>query len=229
MFPIRAVGHLRGPSPEQVTEYAAKHGLKLTPAEAEKMAEGVAASLLAMDRVDELDEPTIELRHTTRDPGRAPRGGEDPFNAVVRFCEVKGAADGPLAGRTVGVKDCIAVAGVPMTNGGRRHADCRCRPRTRSWSSACSTRGRRSRRRPTWRTWRSGSARAPRTGRPATRSTRASRPAASSSGLRRGGRGGRSCDIALGADEGGSVRIPAVVVRPGRDEGDPRPRPLATG
>jgi hypothetical protein len=55
MFPIRAVGHLRGPSPEQVTVYAARQGLTLTPAEAERMPEGVAASLLAMDRVDELD------------------------------------------------------------------------------------------------------------------------------------------------------------------------------
>jgi amidase len=120
MFPNRAVGHLRGPSAEQVAEYAAKHNLRLTAAEAERMAEGITAGLAMMDRVDELDEPTIELRHTNRDPGRAPRGGEDPFNAVVRFCEVKGAAEGPLAGRTVGVKDCIAVAGVPTTDGGRR-------------------------------------------------------------------------------------------------------------
>ena len=32
MFPIRATGHLRGPSAEQVTEYAARHNLRLTPA-----------------------------------------------------------------------------------------------------------------------------------------------------------------------------------------------------
>jgi amidase len=120
MFPIRAVGHLRAPSAEQVTEYAAKHNLHLSSAEAEEMIAAVTVGLAAMDRVDELDAPTIELRHTERDPGRAPRGGEDPFNAVVRFCEVKGAAEGPLAGRTVGVKDCIAVAGVPTTDGGRR-------------------------------------------------------------------------------------------------------------
>jgi amidase len=120
MFPIRATGQLQGPSAGQVAEYAARHNLDLDPAEAEGMAAAVTAGLAAMDRVDELDAPTIELRHTTRDPGRAPRGGEDPFNAVVRFCEVKGAAEGPLAGRTVGVKDCIAVAGIPTTDGGRR-------------------------------------------------------------------------------------------------------------
>jgi Asp-tRNA(Asn)/Glu-tRNA(Gln) amidotransferase A subunit family amidase len=39
---------------------------------------------------------------------------------VIRFCEVRGALDGPLAGRRLSVKDCIAVAGVQMTNGVRR-------------------------------------------------------------------------------------------------------------
>ena len=38
----------------------------------------------------------------------------------MRRCLVEGADDGPLAGMRVGVKDNIAVAGVPMTNGSRR-------------------------------------------------------------------------------------------------------------
>jgi amidase len=207
MFPIRAVGHLRGPSPEQVTEYAARHGLKLTPAEAEKMAEGVAASLLAMDRVDELDEPTIELRHTTRDPGRAPREGEDPFNAVVRFCEVKGAEEGPLAGRTVGVKDCIAVAGVPTTDGGRRMPlpvpteDAVVVERLLDAGATITMKcnmedlalglGEGSQ---------YGAARNPVDPRFSTGGSSSGSGAAVAAGM---------CDMALGADEGGSVRIPA--------------------
>jgi amidase len=55
-----------------------------------------------------------------RDPGRPPREGEDPYNAFIRFCEVRGTDSGPLHGKTLAVKDCIAVAGVPTTNGGRR-------------------------------------------------------------------------------------------------------------
>jgi amidase len=120
MFSARAIGYLRPPTREQVTAYAARHHLGLTEAEADQMIAAVSASLDLYTRVEELDEPVVPLRHTYRDPGHAPLAGEDPYNAFIRLCEVRGAPDGPLAGRTLGVKDCIAVAGVPMTNGGRR-------------------------------------------------------------------------------------------------------------
>ena len=120
MFPERAFGQLRPPQASQVAEYAATLGWNLSDDELAAYTEQVAGSLLSLDRVEELDEPTVELKHTYRDPGRPPRAGEDPYNAWIRRCEVRGAAEGPLVGRTLGVKDCIAVAGVPMTNGGRR-------------------------------------------------------------------------------------------------------------
>ena len=53
-----------------------------------------------------------------RDPGRRPAAGEDPLNAIVRWCNVRqdGAA-GLLDGVRIGVKDSIGVAGVPLTAG----------------------------------------------------------------------------------------------------------------
>src|SRR5437762_3831244 len=54
-----------------------------------------------------------------RVPGYVPEPAENPCNAFVRRCRVEGAGDGPLAGRTVGLKDNIALAGVPTTNGSR--------------------------------------------------------------------------------------------------------------
>ena len=121
MYPIRAIGRVQGPTAEQVKAYAARHALELDDAAAEGLAAAVTAGLQSFDRIDELDVPDAgPLRHTQRDPGRPPRAGEDPYNAVIRFCEVRGADEGPLAGRTLAVKDCIAVAGVPTTNGGRR-------------------------------------------------------------------------------------------------------------
>jgi amidase len=54
-----------------------------------------------------------------RDPGRRPTVGEDPYNAIVRWCHVKAPAHGPLSGKRIGFKDSIAVAGIPMTCGSK--------------------------------------------------------------------------------------------------------------
>jgi amidase len=120
MITNRATGYLRTPTTEQVVEYARRHHLHLAPEEMSELMAAVSYSLEGLNRLEELEEPVVKLKHLHRDPGRPPRRDEDPYNAFIRFCEVRGAAEGPLAGKTVGVKDCIAVAGVPMTNGGRR-------------------------------------------------------------------------------------------------------------
>ncbi len=120
MFPRRAVGYLRGPTSEQIAEYAARHRLRPTPDEFKDLQSQVASSVEGFNRIEEFEPSPPGLRHLHRDPGRPPRLEEDPYNAFIRFCEVRGSVDGPLAGRTIGVKDCIAVAGVPLTNGGRR-------------------------------------------------------------------------------------------------------------
>lgn len=63
-------------------------------------------------------DPRRDNAAASRDPGRRPRDGEDPYNAVVRWCSVRPErAEGPLAGWRVGVKDSVAVAGIPLTCG----------------------------------------------------------------------------------------------------------------
>jgi amidase len=116
----RPWGHLRAPEQDQITDYAGSFGWQLSEEETSLYTEMVQASLAGMDAVEELPETPVPLKHTYRDPGHRASPEEDPYNAVVQFCEVRGAATGPLAGKTLGVKDCIAVAGVPMTNSGRR-------------------------------------------------------------------------------------------------------------
>jgi amidase len=116
----RPWGHLRAPQPNAVAEYATKIGLTLTSEELQVYTDSIASSLLALDQLEELPDYTVTTKYHHRDAGRRPTPAEDPLNAVIQMCEVRGAADGPLAGKTLGVKDCIAVAGVPMTNGGRR-------------------------------------------------------------------------------------------------------------
>lgn len=50
---------------------------------------------------------------------RRPEPGEDPLGAVLRWCDVEPSGEGPLSGMRVSVKDSIAVAGVPMSCGFR--------------------------------------------------------------------------------------------------------------
>jgi amidase len=57
------------------------------------------------------------LKYLERDPGFRPAPEDDPLNAILRRCLVKGARSGKLAGKRVGIKDCFAVAGIPMTCG----------------------------------------------------------------------------------------------------------------
>jgi amidase len=54
-----------------------------------------------------------------RDPGYRPTPAEDPYNAVVRRCHVKADIEGPLTGKRIGLKDSIAIAGIPMTCGSK--------------------------------------------------------------------------------------------------------------
>lgn len=116
----RQYGQPRSPTAVQVSDYAARHGLHLSDEEAERLARALTANLEMYEQLEALPEPSVPLKHFYRDPGHAPVEGEDPFNAFVRFCEVRGSEHGRLAGKTVGIKDCIAVAGVPLTDGGRR-------------------------------------------------------------------------------------------------------------
>ncbi len=51
------------------------------------------------------------------DLGHRPVGDENPGHGWAWKCSIPGAAEGPLAGKTVGVKDNVCVAGLPMLNG----------------------------------------------------------------------------------------------------------------
>jgi amidase len=78
-----------------------------------------------LEQLDEIDtfvqarieEPAPPMCSAARLPACKPSPSEDPLNAWMWKCTIRGEADGLLAGKTVSYKDHIAVAGVPMTFG----------------------------------------------------------------------------------------------------------------
>ncbi len=73
-------------------------------------------NFLAYDAVDALPDFVPEVKYP-RTPGYRPEGEENRFNAWYVKTTIKGAASGKLAGKTVALKDNICLAGVPMMNG----------------------------------------------------------------------------------------------------------------
>ena len=83
----------------------------------EPLVDGILA---CAEKVDAEPEPRFELhevRYPRVEPGRRPTPEENPYNAWVTRCRVDGAADGPLQGKTVGLKDNVSLAEVEMTCG----------------------------------------------------------------------------------------------------------------
>ncbi|MGN6869299.1 MAG: amidase family protein [Solirubrobacteraceae bacterium] len=112
------MGFLRPPTPDDLARAAEREHLNLSLEECRELAPFAADFVRAFDDVEELPDLQVPVRYP-RTPGSRPTPEEDPVNAFVRVLEIQGAPDGPLAGRRIGVKDNIAVAGVPVANGSR--------------------------------------------------------------------------------------------------------------
>jgi amidase len=68
------------------------------------------------DRVAQLPNNLPEVRYP-RTPGYRPSGDENTLNAWAVKSEVHGAAHGPMSGKRVVLKDNVCLAGVPLMNG----------------------------------------------------------------------------------------------------------------
>ena len=106
---------LKRPSTEDLLHVAEVNHLHLTAEEERAYLELFAAFLPRFDELAALPEPEPPALAERR--WWQPLAGENPFNAIVRRCAVGGAGPGKLAGKRIGLKDNICVAGIEMTLG----------------------------------------------------------------------------------------------------------------
>lgn len=101
-----------GVSPEDVVEYAERTRLNHTNVDPDEQVAAIEAQDELIKKLDEIDAPAAPEREYWD-----PTEDEDPYAAFLTRCDIHRADDGVLAGRTIAVKDNIAVAGMPMTCG----------------------------------------------------------------------------------------------------------------
>lgn len=104
------------PSLAQLEDIALDLGFDLEPerlAEFQALMEGAVAAYNVVDALPD-EKPAVTYPRT---PGYQPPAAENPLNAWYVRTEVKGAPEGKLAGKRVALKDNVCLAGVPMMNG----------------------------------------------------------------------------------------------------------------
>lgn len=105
------------PTAAHVRTLAADLGFEVSPADAEAYAAAIAGVVPAYDAVS-----AFAAEHRPADPGKGrewhrPAAAENRLNAWAVRSSVRERDGGRLAGKRLAVKDSVMVAGLPMTNG----------------------------------------------------------------------------------------------------------------
>ena len=107
---------VRRPTAEQMHDIVSSLHLSMSQGEVAEYLEVLEGTFEAYDRVNQLPDYLPPVRYP-RTPGYRPGANENPLNAWAVKTEVRGASHGPLSGKRVVLKDNICLAGVPMMNG----------------------------------------------------------------------------------------------------------------
>jgi len=107
---------VKRPTLAQLHEVSRDLGMTLSDEDARSFLGLMEGSFAAYDAVDAMPDYVPAVKYP-RTPGYQPEGAENRYNAWYVKTTVKGAPSGKLAGKTVALKDNICLAGVPMMNG----------------------------------------------------------------------------------------------------------------
>ena len=108
-MPLAPISH------EDVARIAAGYGLHLTDQDTGSLRALAAGVLTSYDEVERRHQASLPEPQSRA--WRRPPEAENTLGAWYVTTEIRGGERGPLAGRRIAVKDNIAVAGVPMMNG----------------------------------------------------------------------------------------------------------------
>ncbi|MEM6745587.1 MAG: amidase [Pseudomonadota bacterium] len=104
------------PTHDQVKDISEDLGLHLSPDDVTSFRGLMAGYVEAYNIVDKLPDELPAVKYP-RTPGHRPLPEDNPYNAWYYKSEIKGNSRGKLKGKTFAAKDNVLVAGVPMMNG----------------------------------------------------------------------------------------------------------------
>ncbi len=107
---------VKRPTLEQMKDIVASLHMSMSEREIYEYMEVMEGTLQAYDRLTQLPDNLPPVRYP-RTPGYRPGASENPLNAWAVKSEVRGAPYGPLSGKRIVLKDNVCLAGVPMMNG----------------------------------------------------------------------------------------------------------------
>ncbi|MBF6569294.1 MAG: amidase [Candidatus Binataceae bacterium] len=109
---------VKAPSIEDLTRISDSFGMRLSREQIQQFKQIIDPTLASYDRLDQLTEPTLEVKYPDRKNWK-PTEKENPLGGWYWRCEIKGAPDGLLKGKTLAMKDNVCVANVPLMCGSR--------------------------------------------------------------------------------------------------------------
>ena len=107
---------IKRPTHDQLRQVALDLGIHLSDAEVATYNQLLQPNFDAYDLVDSLPDYVPAVKYP-RTPGYRPGPEENPYGAWYVKSTIAGAPEGKLKGKTVVLKDNVCVAGVPMMNG----------------------------------------------------------------------------------------------------------------
>ena len=104
------------PNKDRLRQLGSELGIDVDDAYAAEVLDALVPLVPEFRTLERLPHEPLPVRHPRR-PGVRPEPEDNPWNAWFVRTDIRGAAQGKLAGRRLAIKDNVSIAGVQMMNG----------------------------------------------------------------------------------------------------------------